>query len=124
MTEQDSLRVVVIEDSLKWQERCLEVLGAMGATVVAVAENMLQATQEVIPKLEALGVQFVLLDGNLHPSQSNGADGLALAAQIRKQAPSVRIIGFSSAPQQYVDIDLGKGNFNQANLTEALLGKG
>jgi len=123
MTEQDSPKVVIIEDSKSWQEMTRRLLEDMGVSVVAIVDNMLQATEEIIPQLEALGVQFVLLDGNLDPNESSGAEGRALAAQIREQAPSVKIVGFSGNTQDYIDIPLGKSKFSEEGLRKAVLGE-
>lgn len=115
------IKVVIFEDYERWQELSREILESLGVVVVAIVDNMITATDDIIPQLETLGVQYVLLDANLKDAKrSNGADGKKLAKQIRQQAPLVKIIGFSSESQDYVDIKMGKAKLSKVTIRAAM----
>jgi ActR/RegA family two-component response regulator len=108
-TKNPEIKVAIIEDNVEWQKRAKKFLERAGITVVVIVGNIIEATDDIIPKLEKLGVSYVLLDGNLIEGRNNGAHGIKMAALIRKYAASVKIVGFSASPyQSYADIQMGK----------------
>ena len=114
----EDIRIVIFEDDPDWQEMSQMMLQMLGVTVVAVVDNVLSATQDIIPQLESWGVTHALLDGNFS-RRSDGSEGQLLAEQIRNQAPGVTIIGFSGGSQSYVDIPMGKTNMTEKALKTA-----
>jgi CheY-like chemotaxis protein len=123
MENKDALKLVIIEDDENWPEIILEILEDLNVHPVAIVNNIVEATEKIIPQLESLGVQVVILDGNLSPGRNDGQEGRTMAAQIREQAPSVRIVGLSAGDQDYLDTHLNKGNFELDDLRNAILGE-
>ena len=120
MKKPSEIRVVIIEDSTRWQEAAKIILEELGVTVVAIVADFLTATQDTIPKLEQLGVSYVLLDANLTEGENGGYEGEEMEEQIRKQAKAVKIIGFSMLDQAYADIEMGKPGLTKEALKRAM----
>lgn len=121
MSEQVGPKVVIIEDDAGWQEIAKDSLLKIGCNVVAIVGTMAEAIEQTIPQLEALGVAFVLVDGNLSYGETKGYEGQQLAAQIKEQAPSVTTVGFSALDQPYVDKKLGKNNVYRLDVLRAVI---
>lgn len=49
--------------------------------------------EKIIPDLKKRGVQIAIVDGNITGSDYNDTDGINIARQIRREAPSVKIVG-------------------------------
>lgn len=123
MSETIDKKVVIIEDK-QVNSRLLKILlEDFGCSVLLIIDNMITA-REQIPQLPNMGIDLVFLDGNLSSGNTNGDDGRELAKLIKKEAPSIRTIGFSGNDQDYVDIQFGKLQINDHNkLRSVLLGK-
>lgn len=100
-------KVFVAEDDKRWQDIIKSLLTDAGHSVVLTAQTREQALGAV-PQLKELGVQVAIIDGNLNPHDSNGADGQALLAAIRAQVPGVKTVGMSGNTVGGVDVNVGK----------------
>lgn len=120
MSENNPINVAIFENQELWIADLTEHLEELGCTVVAVAPTIVEALNNVIPQLSALGVQFALVDGNLSEDKGDGLEGKTIVDEIKKIAPSIKTIGISRGSQDYVDIQLGKKNYNPAKLKKAL----
>jgi response regulator of citrate/malate metabolism len=87
-------RVAIIEDDEMFRLTHQITMEEAGHHVVAQAASMEDA-QELIPTLGELGVQVVLLDGNLTPGQKDGSEGRLLAGAIKNAYPNngMKIVG-------------------------------
>lgn len=103
----EKARVFVAEDDKRWQDIIKDVLTDAGHSVVLTAQTRQQAL-EAVQQLKGLGVQVATIDGNLNPHDSDGADGQALLAAIRAQAPEVKTVGMAGLSVRGVDINVGK----------------
>lgn len=120
MSETDSqIKVAIFEDDKMWQEMARQEIESLGCMVVAMSGSMVEALDQIIPQLEAMGVSFVLVDGNMSEDAIGGHDGRVLAKRVKEAAPSVLTVGFSGSKQEYVDRQLGKADFSTENLKKA-----
>lgn len=120
MSEADgSIKVAIFEDDQMWREIAKGDIEGLGCVVVAMAGSMVEALNDIIPQLEAMGVNFVLVDGNLSEDAIGGNDGRVLASKVKEIAPSVLTVGFSGSKQEYVDRQLGKADYSTENLKKA-----
>lgn len=113
------IKVAIFENDKMWREEAKAEIETLGCIVVAMAGSMAEALDQVIPQLEAMGVNFVLVDGNLSEHSIEGRDGRILAQKIKEATQSVLTVGFSLSEQDYVDRQLGKHDFNAKNLKKA-----
>jgi DNA-binding LytR/AlgR family response regulator len=114
MTEQ--IRVAIVEDQRVHHEHLKKDLEYIGCLVMAVATNMVEVLDDLIPRLEELGITFVFLDNTI---EENG-DGFQIAKSIRESSSSIVIIGFSSSDQDYVDRKLSKAYMGFEPLKKVL----
>ncbi len=105
----EKARVFVVEDEKRWKDLIKDVLTDAGHSVVLTAQTREQALAAV-PQLRGLGVQVAIIDGNLSPYNDDGADGKALLAAMRAQAPEVKTVGMSRLAVRGVDVNVGKMN--------------
>lgn len=84
-------------------ERTLRCAGSVEYVIVLRANSLQEALRD-IPLLNGAGVNIAILDGNL----GSPDDGKQIAAAIRRQVPSVRIISHSGDPQTWGDVDVPK----------------
>ncbi len=108
----EKARVFVVEDDIRSQILLKYLLVAAGHSIVLTAETRQQAL-EAVTQLKELGVQVAIIDGNLNPYDGDGADGQAVLAAIRVQAPEVKTVGMARFSVRGVDVDVGKINLAQ-----------
>jgi CheY-like chemotaxis protein len=107
MPHMEAKRVAIIEDITPWQRVIARHVEIAGHTVVDRARSLDEALA-LVKKLKALQVDVVTLDGNLTLGEGSGKEGRTILAEIRKNAPKVKVIGISGDPMPAADIDLGK----------------
>lgn len=105
----EKARVFVAEDDTDYQGMIKELLEEDGHSVVATAQSLPEA-MDTIKKLQDLGVDVAVIDGNLNELDTDGSDGQSVLQAIRKQAPGVKTVGMSGNSVKGTDVDLGKGN--------------
>jgi CheY-like chemotaxis protein len=95
-------KICIIDDHVMRAKSTSVVLELIGNyQIVATAKTKAEAL-EIIPRFKELGVEVVLLDGNLTKEDISGNDGRELARAIRAQypidqEPSIKLIGMSSS---------------------------
>lgn len=100
-------RVFVAEDDETILPLINRLLSRHGHTVVLQAQTLAEALR-CIEQFEALDVQVAVIDGNLSPNDTSGADGYQLVTRIKELTPNVITIGMSNSPVDGVHVDLGK----------------
>ncbi len=113
----EAKRVAIIEDITPWQRVIAHHIEVAGHKVVDRARSLEEALA-LVKKLKALQVDIVTLDGNLTLGEGSGKEGRTILAEIRKNAPKVKIIGISGDPMPQADVDLRKENVR--NLGDAI----
>lgn len=88
--------VAIFEDNPSFLEEYRWYMKDGGHSVVGVATNMSEAVG-LVPRLDELGVEVVLLDGNLSPDMDDGSEGRLLARGIKSRNPDIKIVGVSMA---------------------------
>jgi len=112
----EKAKVFIAEDHNFYLERAIENLKAGGHEVIVTAKTYAEA-KEMAPRLENLGIDVAILDGNFSPDESEGWEGQAILRIIREKCPNVKIIGFSGVPMKGVDFDLKKGGLRNIAQT-------
>lgn len=101
-------RVAIYEDEPSFIKTCKFELEQAGHTVVGVARDMDEAV-ELLPKLGDLGVEVVLVDGNLSPEADSGVEGMLITEGIKSRHPNIKVIGISmSRPVVGADANMTK----------------
>lgn len=100
-------KAFIAEDDPRWQEIYKNILEKEGHEVLLTAANRVEALAAV-EKLNELGIDLALIDGNLNKYDSNGADGQAVLAAIRTKAPNVRTVGVSGLSVPGADVQASK----------------
>ena len=114
----ENSNVFVAEDDEIWQGRIQRILDEAGHRVVFAARDMPTALAAIAAgKLQELKVSVATLDGNLSKGSGSGADGEALLAAIRQQAPGVKIVGMGGIAVRGADVNVGKGYIRELGLT-------
>jgi len=103
----EKAKVFIAEDDDGFREMVIERLEEGEHKVVAFAKTFKEA-KELAPRLEELGVQVAILDGNLSPNETEGREGQTILRIIKEKSPRVKTVGISAGYIQGVDIDLGK----------------
>ena len=86
--------------------------------VVLESETFEEALQK-ISRIEEIGVNVVILDGNLGPWSRDCRDGILINAEIKKHHPTLTVIANStSAEPGFGDITIRKGHLTE--LLEAI----
>lgn len=112
--------VCIINDSPGTIRATRFLLEISGHRVVATATTLEEA-HAVIPTLENLGVQVVLVDGNLSPNDTSGQDGALIAQEIRRRALTVTTIGVSASGHVVgVDINFDPRKSDPQNLVDLI----
>ena len=115
----ENANVYVVEDNSEWKRIVAKEMEKGGHTIVAQDEKRESALQTV-ESLVAMGVQVVVLDGNVTEGMHDGSDGRLIAKAIKQAAPEVKIIGFSTAPVSGADLSLDKSSFEIMDLANAV----
>lgn len=114
-------RLAIIEDDEESIQKVKQIISDLGWVLMAEARSFHEGF-ELAPNLKELKVTHVLLDGNLSPHQHTGIEGVLIGRELKKIAPEVRIVGFSSSKNQNeVDIQMGKSRGWEKRLTEILV---
>ncbi len=103
----EKAKVFVAEDDETWQKFIKIYLEEAGHSVVATARTIEEA-MEIIEKLEEMGIDVAVLDGNLNEDEYKGFDGMAMLRKIRDTAKNVKTVGMSGNSVPGTDVDLGK----------------
>ena len=90
----EGARVGLFEDSKQWAELVTEIVGDEGHTVTVKAATIEEA-RSVIDGLEEGSLDVAIVDGNLNPNTSSGADGVEVTRLLREKVGAVTVIGFS-----------------------------
>jgi hypothetical protein len=106
----------VIDDYPDWQERVTKHLEANGFKVVAKAAS-LSSGLALVPKLKALGVSVVTLDGSLDQSSN---DGNVIGKTIAKEDPQILRVGMSSFLDGVTECDIVVGKENLEDLSDTI----
>lgn len=106
----------VIDDYPDWQERVTKHLEANGFKVVAKASS-LSSSLALIPKLKALGVSVVTLDGSLDQSSN---DGNKIGKAISENDPNILRVGMSSFLDGVTECDIVVGKENLEDLSDTI----
>ncbi len=91
MSEQQAIRVMVVDDHPMWRDAVERDLVAAGMDVVAVAADGRQA----LARFPAARPQVVVLD-----LQIPGPNGVEVTAEVLKQDPSARVLILSASGEQ------------------------
>jgi len=108
-------KVFLVEDEKSIREVTREFLEMEGNEVVLEAgslEEALEKIKEVVQK----GVSVAIIDGSLTPHGTSTNDGRMVAERLRKEAPEVKIISFSTLDSDWGDANLGKGSISFQQL--------
>lgn len=116
MNENQQINVAIVEDDPKKSESLKRHLEYIGCTVIVIVRNMTEVLEELIPLFEELVIHFIFLDNSLEKNN----DGKEIAERIRGSNANVKLVGFSSTDQDYVDIPLGKTYLGLDPLREAV----
>jgi len=114
-------KVAVIEDMKDWQDEFALLLPEAGHSVVGAATTVPEA-RSLIPKMGELGVQVVILDGNLSPEAWDGSEGRILATEIIQIYPEIKIIGFTRDERglKGAHVDMNKADYDGNMLNELI----
>jgi len=114
-------KVAIIEDMQDWQEEFALLLPEAGHIVSGTATSMLEASR-LIPQMGELGIQVVILDGNLSPNAYDGSEGRKLASRIVQIYPDIKIIGFTRDERgvEGAHIDMNKADYDGDKLNELI----
>jgi len=114
---QNKILCAVIDDYPDWQEKVTKHLEANGFKVVAKAAS-LSSGLALVPKLKAIGVRVVTLDGSLDQSSN---DGNTIGKAIAKETPEILRVGMSSFLDGVTECDIVVGKQNIDDLSETIL---
>lgn len=106
----------MIDDYPDWQEKVTRHLENNGFKVVAKAST-LKSGLALVPKLLALGVSVVTLDGSLDKSSN---DGNIIGRAINQTAPNILRVGMSSFLNGVTECDIVVGKENLEDLSESI----
>lgn len=89
-------KIVIMNDHPAHVRATSAFLDAFGHTVVGITTTVAESLA-LVPRLEEIGTQVVLLDGNFTKGDISGTDGRIIAQAIRQNSPEVRIVGYSAS---------------------------
>lgn len=108
----EKAKVFIAEDSNSYQELVKVFLEEAGHTV-ALSATTIEEALACVDRLEELGIDVAVLDGNLSENEYRGYEGQMIRTAIRDKAPNVKIIGMSGNKFPGADVDLGKTKVNE-----------
>lgn len=111
------LLAAVIDDFPDWREKVVRELESHGIKVVAKA-GTLDSALALVPKLEALGVTVVTLDGSMDKSTR---DGDTIGRAIHTTCPHILRVGMSTFLDGVDECDVVVGKDNLSDLTQVII---
>lgn len=92
----EKAKVGIFEDNKDWHEILTEIVEDNGHSVAASAKSMDEA-RATIEALEEGSLDVAVVDGNLNPYTSTGADGAEVTRLLREKLGNITVIGFSGS---------------------------
>lgn len=101
-------KIGIFEDDEDWYEILTEIVEKNGHRVAASAKSMDEA-RTTIESLEEGSLDVAVVDGNLNPNTSTGADGAEVTRLLREKLGNITVIGFSGSNEIHgVDVSVKK----------------
>ncbi len=91
-------KVGIFEDDVDWRELLTEIVEDSGHSVAVAVRDMDEA-RAAIDDLEEGSLDVAIVDGNLNPNESTGADGAEITRLLHKKLGAITVIGFSGINQ-------------------------
>ena len=108
-------RVFIVEDQGMMREFMRSSLVRAGHVIVGEA-NRIEAAIEATTRFDEMGVQVIIIDGNLTLDDVSGDDGQAVLGAVRQNAPHVKTVGMSFSKKGVPGTDLNLGKQNMSKL--------
>ncbi len=100
-------KIFLVDDQDDLRRKLKYFLSRNGHQIVLEANSLKNAFKKMKKVIEKM-VDIAIVDGCLTPDGKSGEDGKRVARTLRKEFPTIKIIGFSSHRTEFGDVNIKK----------------